>query len=149
MAWLAGCGLKHHAGCGAGECEDHVFDVVDGFEPADGEEVEGCVGGMFESGLREVGIVVDVRVDAAAAIEKFRGVAPMACVEPACAVTGRFCCRHCTPMEVYGYGQFEFLGIDVIIRVHADGQSGVGTAAFVLADHKRSGFRGAEPMHVA
>ena len=128
-ARLAGCGLKHHAGCGAGECEDHVFDVVDGFEPADGEEVEGCVGGMFESGLREVGIVVDVRVDAAAAIEKFRGVA-----RNGVRGTGM---RGDWPVllqalhadgGVDGYGQFEFLGIDVIIRVHADGQSGVGTA---------------------
>ena len=37
---------------------------------------------MFESGLREVGIVVDVRVDAAAAIEKFRGVARNGVREP-------------------------------------------------------------------
>ncbi len=73
-ARLAGCGLKHHAGCGAGECEDHVFDVVDGFEPADGEEVEGCVGGMFESGLREVGIVVEIRFDGAAPVEELCGV---------------------------------------------------------------------------
>ena len=100
-ARLAGCGLKHHAGCGAGECEDHVFDVVDGFEPADGEEVEGCVGGMFESGLREVGIVVDVRSMPLQPSRNSVALRGMACVEPACAVTGRFCCRHCTPMEAW------------------------------------------------
>ncbi len=120
--------LKHHAGCGAGECEDHVFDVVDGFEPADGEEVEGCVGGMFESGLREVGIVVDVRVDAAAAIENSVALRGMAWWNGMRGDWPVLLQALHADGGVDGYGQFEFLGIDVIIRVHADGQSGVGTA---------------------
>lgn len=78
-----------------------MFDVVDGFEPADGEEVEGCVGGMFESGLREVGIVVDVRVDAAAAIEKFRGVARNGVRGTGMRGDWPVLRRHCTPMEAW------------------------------------------------
>ena len=101
--------------------------------------------------MREVRIVVDIGGDGAATVEEFRGVARHgvfvsrvggygAVLEQALHADG------C----VDGYRQFEFVGAEVVVWVHADGQCGVGASGrFVLADHQRSCFCGAEPVHVA
>ena len=52
--------------------------------------------------------------------------------------------------RVDGHGELEFPGVAVIVGVDADRQGGVGTpGGLILADHQRTGFRGAQPMHVA
>ena len=74
-AWLSRRGLQDYAGRAVGERQRHAFDDANGFEASNREEIERCVPGVRKRVLREIGVVVDIGVDAAAIIHEFRGIA--------------------------------------------------------------------------